>query len=334
MRNEDRTTKEKPPLLRLPDKPDELWRTVRDALLEHARRENAGAELRITGGGVLAGRWEHRESHDLDILAYSAGSEERMDRWIREAAEEMGAAVTGEPGNLNRMLLLREDAPLREHVDILIGRYERLRPAEKALIAGRVEAVSETAEILYFKLAGRGANAPLRDALDVLAAKDFEPDGLERAVNALTLGERAALYKGMEMNGAAYEEEIEKIEMKNWKGPDPDRMIEDQTTEAVEERIWNRIVMERERSGDTRICTYSAVGKTERRTADHEWKQEMKKGWYDLACKARGKGIEEVQEELEKTGKVELLRMRFPGILLWLTGLPVQALLRHFATAG
>lgn len=54
--------------LELPGKPGKLWNTVRDRVRAALSESDGSAAYSIGGGTVLAARWDHRESTDVDLL--------------------------------------------------------------------------------------------------------------------------------------------------------------------------------------------------------------------------------------------------------------------------
>ena len=58
----------RPPTLTLPDKPRELWLATRDIVTESLDAlAGRPVDYRIGGGTVLAARWRHRTSFDIDL---------------------------------------------------------------------------------------------------------------------------------------------------------------------------------------------------------------------------------------------------------------------------
>lgn len=53
--------------LRLPNPARELWLDTRDAVRRALKRLQPETEYRVGGGTILAARWGHRQSFDVDI---------------------------------------------------------------------------------------------------------------------------------------------------------------------------------------------------------------------------------------------------------------------------
>ena len=54
--------------LQLPEPAGALWTRVREPLKRALESLGAPMELKLGGGTVLAARWKHRSSHDIDIV--------------------------------------------------------------------------------------------------------------------------------------------------------------------------------------------------------------------------------------------------------------------------
>lgn len=160
-----------------------IWLRVR-RLLE-AVLERLGPEAgpwKIGGGTVLAARWNHRESADLDltvnagaaISVLSAGS----DDFEAEIGKRGGYAVTFDrdrctvrfsTGKLDLCAL--DPAPGAGHA--------------AALVDGEPAVVLSNAQILCGKLQ-RATRSPVRDVFDILVAGRLDPHGLAVAANTRT----------------------------------------------------------------------------------------------------------------------------------------------------
>ena len=141
------------------------------------------APWRIGGGTLLAARWGHRLSTDIDIFLDERSGlgalNPRRDMGFTEAMEDAGAEK-----------LSVEDRSLK--YQFRAGRVElaQLDPRPKvgheiALVEGwRIPALRNT-QILAGKLGGRGLRSPARDIFDIAVAGLKDPDALEEAVNLL-----------------------------------------------------------------------------------------------------------------------------------------------------
>ena len=141
----------------------------------------AGQRWRLGGGTLLAARWRHRRSTDLDIFVPSDSGIATLDpRWNPDfinAMRRIGATAVDVVTNS-----LKFSFPS--------GRVEITQldpvpdlPVLPAVADGRELAVYDNACVLTGKLHGRGARLPARDVFDVAVARHEDPDALRTAVN-------------------------------------------------------------------------------------------------------------------------------------------------------
>ena len=161
-----------------------IWLRVR-SLLEPAR-ERLGPEAgswKIGGGTVLAARWNHRESTDLDLTvnagtaipALFAGPDDNFEAEIRQrgghsiAFDRDRCTVGFSTGKLDLCAL--DPMPGEGHAD--------------ALVDGEPAVVLHNAQILCGKLR-RANRSPVRDVFDIVVAQELDPHALAVAVNTRT----------------------------------------------------------------------------------------------------------------------------------------------------
>ena len=170
--------------LTLPRPAQALWRRTRDTLL--AARSGLDDEAdgwRLGGGTLLAARWAHRVSTDIDLIVAEASERDVLltqnGRWLHEELQEIGGKTIEVHDRVckvqfaeGRLDLVRMDpTPRRGH--------------EAARVDGVELTVLSTCQVLTGKLRGRGTESPVRDLYDVVAAAKHDPVGLERAANTL-----------------------------------------------------------------------------------------------------------------------------------------------------
>ena len=161
-----------------------IWLRVR-SLLDPAL-ERLGPEAgrwKIGGGTVLAARWNHRESTDLDLTvnagaaipALFAGPTDNFEAEIRRRG---GYAITFDrdrctigfsTGKLDLCAL--DPTPCEGHAD--------------ALVDGEPAVVLNNAQILCGKLR-RANRSPVRDVFDIVVAERLDPHALAIAANTRT----------------------------------------------------------------------------------------------------------------------------------------------------
>ena len=75
---------------RLPEPAGTLWTRIREPLKRALGSRVAPTELKLGGGTVLAARWKHRRSHDIDIVV-----PEKTDLWKYGAALDDAMTALG-----------------------------------------------------------------------------------------------------------------------------------------------------------------------------------------------------------------------------------------------
>ena len=172
--------------MKLPPAAGAAWRAHREALRRIARDESQPSRLLLTGGSVLAGEWEHRESIDIDLLLPERRSIDDLGPGRRLDLE----AATG--GAIIRQTRYRITARTPEGVLDVTAMKPELEGCEREIeVEGATQTVLSTAQILRGKLA-RIKKALPRDAFDLITAARAAPAALEIAVNALSPQQRRA----------------------------------------------------------------------------------------------------------------------------------------------
>ena len=172
--------------LHLTEPAKSLWATIRNRLaeLQHAHEETPETWM-MGGGSVLAARWRHRRSTDIDLITSAGwqirGLENRGRNDFTNTMRALGGRLDGYnqaavemtfPGRKRLHVFRSEPSPTLGHVDTVIDEH-------------RFDALS-TIQILAGKLLNRSLRAPARDLYDIVIASEREPAGLHRAVNMLS----------------------------------------------------------------------------------------------------------------------------------------------------
>ena len=177
--------------MKLPEPVRQAWLQHRKTLLRIAG-EPAGGRLLIGGGTVLAARWGHRLSEDIDVLL--------PDR------EVVSDAHPGGPNDLARQTGGRIEGKWRDRIkvrvehgvlDICAMQPEMQGLERSATVEDETATVLSTAQILRGKL-NRTHQGLARDAFDLVAAAKVEPRALEHAVNALDKTETDLVQKNLQ----------------------------------------------------------------------------------------------------------------------------------------
>ena len=161
-----------------------LWRRTRDTLLAaRSGLDDKTDGWRLGGGTLLAARWSHRASTDIDLTVAQASERDVLlaenGRWLHEELQKIG----GEPVEVYDRVCKVQFAEGR--LDLARMDPTPRRGHETARVDGVDLTVLSTCQVLTGKLRGRGIESPVRDLYDVVAASKHDPLGLARAVNTL-----------------------------------------------------------------------------------------------------------------------------------------------------
>ncbi len=172
------------PTLSMPEPARQLWLRTRETIRTHLNQLQDGhTEYRIGGGTVLASRWNHRQSFDIDIT-------------VDEGTPLANLAATGpttfttdiaQLGGQARYNPERNKFIIQFHngaIDIWARSPILKKGHEKETIEDKPEILLSTAQIIRGKL--ERADEPLvRDAYDILKAAEYDPGSLEAAINSI-----------------------------------------------------------------------------------------------------------------------------------------------------
>ena len=178
---------------------DTAFETVNHALSEIVPQ---GRRWCLGGGTLIAARWGHRRSTDIDIfLPGNSGITTLDPRWNPDFAQAMSAV------GASRIEVQTDSLKF----SFPTGRIEITQldptpnlPATIAAVDGREIAVYGNAAILAGKLHGRGARLPARDVFDVAVARHEDPRALRTAVNFLDPDLRAEITHLLRIGAALY----------------------------------------------------------------------------------------------------------------------------------
>ena len=170
-------------VLNLPARATALWRETRDAVRAGvAELTGEPKQYAIGGGSILAARWQHRASYDIDIMVPADTSpgavlgSARSD--FRQRIERLGATVTA--GRRGQLVTASWPGVKVE----LWGTTPMPRSGSReAVVDGDAEVVLSTTQILRGKLE-RGEDCLVRDVYDVLQAAKLDRKSLVGAVSA------------------------------------------------------------------------------------------------------------------------------------------------------
>lgn len=185
------------PVLTLPAPAAELWNRIAPAVREEIGRVTGGeAQYAMGGGSILAARWKHRHSYDVDLVV-PPDTPLGMLATANNAASQFEPrlrALGGTPTFSSELGMWRVSFDRDERKLDLWATAPLLGAGERAsTIDGRLETVLSSAQILRGKLE-RSEEHLTRDVYDIAKASDKEPAALEAAINAISreLAERIA----------------------------------------------------------------------------------------------------------------------------------------------
>ena len=166
----------------------ETWKILRNTFGTGAQGEpNA-----IFGGGtLLAARWKHRESTDVDfklpetvdLMEFRQGSS-KGNTLDRDVAQALG--FVRKQWGLNQLVYESPDEHdgIRGKIDLFVSAPHLDHEVALGRVDGHTTKTASNAEILYGKTQGRGDVAPVRDLYDVAVAVRHDREGLTRAIEA------------------------------------------------------------------------------------------------------------------------------------------------------
>ena len=141
-----------------------------------------GRKWAIGGGTVLASRWGHRASTDIDVcLPKDSGVAALWPSWNAEFVTEVQSLGATEIREKAQGLTVAFEGG--GVVDVTEVDYSFLEDLEDAIVDGMRVSLLTTHSILFGKLHGRGLLIPVRDAFDIAVARHEDPAALRRAVN-------------------------------------------------------------------------------------------------------------------------------------------------------
>ena len=152
----------------LPDPADRLWLATRDVLTKLGPPDNPW-EVHLGGGTVLAARFKHRKSTDIDTVVRNQRTIEPLnaDGGAEFARRLGGTVVVAESGQVK----VETDTGI---IDLNTAPVIPQTGGETVKIAGRAQGVLSTAQILRGKFERATTPGPVRDAYDVIRAATDE----------------------------------------------------------------------------------------------------------------------------------------------------------------
>ena len=136
----------------------------------------------IGGGTVLAARWRHRESHDIDLLVHPRTET----RFLHpEAAPELHRRLEAAGARKIRFGRFSQILFEESRIEMLAADPQPQVGHQRAIVDGREVNALASSQILTGKFSNRSLNPPVRDLYDLAVAGTAAPRALAIAVNAL-----------------------------------------------------------------------------------------------------------------------------------------------------
>ena len=162
----------------------ELQGIIARLLAQQLMQVIAPEHLSFGGGTVLAARWQHRESLDVDLFC-QPDAYAQLGRNGRAQIETLIKEIAG----CNTELTWCEDIATYTEIDgieaTILPRPTTIRPTTTTTLAGTHLRLQSTEEIIYAKIVRRMYDAgeiTVRDAYDVACAKQVDPKALQRTL--------------------------------------------------------------------------------------------------------------------------------------------------------
>lgn len=169
----------------LPSPARELWLTRREVVRAGLEQIQQGQpEYVLTGGTILAARWCHRKSFDVDILVAENTPLHRGDDPEATDFRRRISAIGGSPSYSRELDKFKITFPDGGEIDLWARAPILGSTTKREDVEGREEAVLSNAQILRGKLE-RGDMNLVRDVYDVLKAGTYDPEALEAAADAM-----------------------------------------------------------------------------------------------------------------------------------------------------
>ncbi len=260
----------KPELLCLPEPAHSLFRRIREALDTHISAHTPNREgYQLGGGTVLAARWGHRNSEDIDLTCHpdteTAHFPTKLEMALKKAGGE--AKCWGEWSRV-------DFTP--SHLDVFKKELTPGAGHQTAIIDGKPVTVLSNVQILTGKLQNRALDPPVRDVYDIAVCGIEDPQSLEAAINGIYAAKIDSTILGWNMNRDSHAEATDEL-INNVPArlqPVKERPAE-YAIHAAENALYHHVTI-RAKRGAIHVRTKSA---TAERTRTYETTAELEKGF-------------------------------------------------------
>ena len=237
-------------LLRLPEPAAGIWKRTAEALHKAlAQTRNAPPRWSIGGGTILAERWQHRGSADIDLTAPAGTGIDRLNTrsggTLEADMKALGAGLVS-TGRTRHQVMFKEGT-----IDIAELDARPATGATKAVAEGYEIDVKSTTQILRGKLErALRQESPARDLFDIAVAHHTDPDALAHAANMLDEEEVRHIKAHWKTNSHRLEQEAsDKLADINPEYEAERRQLVDRATRRLEGALYQAVQIDATRSG-------------------------------------------------------------------------------------
>lgn len=260
----------KPELLYLPEPAHSLFRRIRKALDTHISAHTPNREgYQLGGGTVLAARWGHRNSEDIDLTCHPDTETAHFPTQLEMALKKVGgeAKCWGEWSRV-------DFTP--SHLDVFKKELTPGTGHQTAIIDGKPVTVLSNVQILTGKLQNRALDPPVRDVYDIAVCGIEDPQSLEAAINGIYAAKIDSTILGWNMNRDSHAEATDELinNVPTRLQPVKERPAE-YAIHAAENALYHHVTISAKR-GVIHVRTKSA---TAERTRTYETTAELERGF-------------------------------------------------------
>ena len=276
--------------LELPEPARTLFRKTRTALEAHVAAYAADGEgYKLGGGTILAARWKHRRSNDIDVLFHPDTKTSHFEEELGEALEKAGGAPLGW-GEWSRIEFGES------HLDLLKGEPTPAIGHRRATIDGSPVTVLSNAQILNGKLRHRALDSPTRDVYDVAICGIEDPESLEIVLNGVYESKLDATILGWKMSEGKHAENAAEQVLDVPARLEPvGRNPAQYAIRAAENALYSRVVIACDRGGAHVRTTCAAADRTRTYVGIRELERGFEVTGINHFLRAQGENAEQIR---------------------------------------
>ena len=155
-------------------------RAILDAYITPHTPDRSG--WKIGGGTILAARWRHRESQDIDLLVHPRTETRSLQPAVAPELHRRLETLGARKISFGRFSQILFD---ESRIEVLAADPQPHVGHRRAIVDGQEATTLASSQILTGKFSNRSLNPPVRDLYDLAVARTTAPRALMVAVNAL-----------------------------------------------------------------------------------------------------------------------------------------------------